>query len=420
MTKIALRTAAVVACATALMQLPLGAAAGPVDLGKFIVGVRFGYSTAVQINIADSSDTPQGVEIREIELQDIKDQGRTHRIAVQDGSISEADTEGAVDWLIAGFPAERGYQALLAVADLESDAHPADPNVLKATLAALGLEPVTIRKNVVGLFTSSGEQKGVLGDQASVAELLASLEGIAAADAAEQSSDGESVEKIATDHMAETGTLASTEFNAFLGELMTELPSRSGKPPLVSATDPVIPQLRQGLTHGVLTRVTSEIAQRVAEREGKIKGVKDGQLLVQDVTDAFKAAGVDDVRVSYTTEKRNFVRGTEKGNLLITSGAHVVADAVTAQKTKNGTWYLGSDAVNSLRVQLGGKLSAALEPALDQRGVTGDLPSLEKDVDAAVSDIERDMSGEPGKKGPETPPDPNGGGESGDSNGEKK
>jgi hypothetical protein len=39
-----------------------------------------------------------------------------------------------------------------------------------------------------------------------------------------------------------------------------------------------------------------------------------------------------------------------------------------------------------------------------------------KDVDAAVSDIERDMSGEPGKKGPETPP----GGESGDSNGEKK
>ena len=416
MTKITLRKAAVVACATALMQLPLGAAAGPVDLGKFVSGVRFGYPDTVQINIADSSDTPQGgVEVRQIELQDIKDQGRTHRIAVQGGNISEADTEGAVDWLIATFPAERGYQSLLAVANLESDADPVDPDVRKETLAALGLQSVPIGTKV-GVFTKSGEQKGVLGDNASVAELLTLLEDIAAGDAAEQSSDGESVEKIATDDMSETGALASTEFNAFLGELMTNLPSRSGKPPLVSATDPVIPQLRQGLTHGVLTRVTSEIAQRVAEREGKIKGVEDGRLLVQDVADAFKAAGVDDVQVSYTTETRNLLFRTEKGNLLITSGAHVIADAVTAQKARNGTWYLGSDAVNSLRVQLGGKLSAALEPALAQRGVTGDLPSLEKDVDAAVSDIERDMSGEPGKKGPETPP----GGGSGDSNGEKK
>jgi hypothetical protein len=200
---------------------------------------------------------------------------------------------------------------------------------------------------------------------------------------------------------------------------MTELPSRSGKPPLVSATDPVIRQLRQGLTHAVLTRVTSEIAQRVAEREGNIKGVEDGRLLVQDVTDAFKAAGVDDVRVSYTTEKRNFVLGTEKGNLLITSGTHVIADAVTAQKTRNGTWYLGSDAVNSLRVQLGAKLSAALEPALDQRGVRGDPPQRMEDVDAAVSNIERDMSGETGEKKGE-PGGPDGGGESGDSSGERK
>ena len=59
MTKIALRKAAVVACATALMQLPIGAAAGPVDLGKFVSGVRFGYPDTVQINIANSSDTPR-------------------------------------------------------------------------------------------------------------------------------------------------------------------------------------------------------------------------------------------------------------------------------------------------------------------------------------------------------------------------
>jgi len=113
------------------------------------------------------------------------------------------------------------------------------------------------------------------------------------------------------------------------------------------------------------------------------------------------------------------VLGTEKGNLLITSGAHVIADAVTAQKARNGTWYLGSDAVNSLRVQLGGKLSAALEPALDQRGVTRDLPSLAKVVDRAVSNIERAMSGETGEKKGE-PGGADGGGDSGDSNGQKK
>jgi hypothetical protein len=200
------------------------------------------------------------------------------------------------------------------------------------------------------------------------------LEHIAAGDAAEQSSDGESVEKIATDHMAETGALATTELKAVLGEL-TKLPSRSGKPPLVSATDPVIPQLRQGLTHGVLTRVTSEIAQRAAVREGKIKGVKDARLLVQDVTDAFKAAGVDDVNVTYTPEKTNFLFGTETGDLLITSGAHVIADAVTAQKLRNGTWYLGSDAVNSLRGSLAQNCRPLWSPPLTNVGSEGTRPS---------------------------------------------
>ena len=37
------------------MQLPLGAAADPLDLGKFVKTVRSGYNTTVKISVKDSS-----------------------------------------------------------------------------------------------------------------------------------------------------------------------------------------------------------------------------------------------------------------------------------------------------------------------------------------------------------------------------
>ncbi len=415
MTKIALRKVAMVACATALMQLPLAAAAAPVDLGRFVYEVRKGYTDTVRVNIRDSSDTPQGgVEVRQIELQDLKDPGRTHLIAVQDGAISEADARGAVDWLIAAFPADRGYETLEAIGELEADADPADPNVVNTDLAARELVKVPIGNNANGLFTASGEQEGVLqgGDQPSVGQVHNTLEGVSAARAVKKSSDNKSVAKIATADMAETEALADTEVNELLAELGTELPSRSGNPPLVSATDPVIPQLRQGLTHDVLMRVTAEIDDRVAERRGQIKGEESG-LLVHDVVDAFKAAGVDDVDVRYTTEESNLT-GKDEGNLLITSGAQIIADGVTAAKGRDNSWYLGGEAVYSLQVQIGAKAWAALEPAIDQRGVRGDPPARVEDVDAAVSTIERDMGEEPGEPVKGKP----GKGESGGSDGE--
>ena len=100
MSKIPLRKVALVVCAAPLMQLPWGAAAGPLDLGKFVQTVRSGYNTTVRISVKDSSPSElNGINIESIVIQDVNKQDRTLEIPVQDGKVSESDIKATFDFL---------------------------------------------------------------------------------------------------------------------------------------------------------------------------------------------------------------------------------------------------------------------------------------------------------------------------------
>ena len=299
-----------------------------------------------------------------------------------------------------------------ALAKLLVYAKPSDPEVANKNLTAVGLVKFPIDKNTNGMFTRSGEQVGVLGASDSVGQLLAALEDAVATLAAEKSNGGAPLKDVVASEATESETITDAEVDALVGALK-ETPSKPGdpkSPPLLSATDPA-PQLRQALTHDVLERIFGKINDNITERKVSFRG-KENRLLVNDVFDAFQAAGVDNV----------VVRIGNDNNLLITSGAEIIADDVTVAKAKDGTLYLGSEGIDALKDQLADKWTEALKSDLEQSGVRGEPPPPAEEVEDAVSEVEEAMHEGPGTtpEGPGEPVDPNGEGGSGGSGGEKK
>ena len=291
-------------------------------------------------------------------------------------------------------------------------AEPSDPDVVNKNLAAVELVKFPIDKNTNGMFTRSGEQVGVLGASDSVGQLLAALQDAVATLTAQKSNGGASLKDVVASEATKSETITDAEVDALVGALK-ETPSQPGDPKsplLLSATDPA-PQLRQALTHDVLERIWGEINDNITEKKASFRG-KEMQLLVEDMEKALQDAGVDNV----------VVRIRNKNNLMIESGAEIIAGDVAVAKAGDGTWYLGSEGIDALKDQLAAKWTEALKSDLEQSGVRGEPPPPAEEVESAVSEVEEAMHEAPGTtpEGPGEPVDPNGEGGSGGSGGEKK
>jgi hypothetical protein len=392
--KIALRKASVVACATALMQVLSGAIAAPVDLGRFVYEIRKGYTDTVRVNIiAERPTADGGREILGIELQGIKNEGLRLPIGIQNGNVSETDVKVAVYWL-AQFPSENRADTLSALIFYTK---PTDVDFLSRLLRDTNLVQYPIDQQSSGLFTVAGEQVGTIegGESASAGQTLdAFLEAVSSL-AVEQSNQNDRLPAVVARSRDSMQGLTS-EIDGIVEGLQQfpSDPTNPNSPPLVSAAEARAPALRQRLTSDMLRKVSAGIQDRIAEKRGLLG--REKQLLVSGISDAFKAAGVSDVDVSAEGDRLLVTRGTGAEREILAGGMEI--------KKSRGTFYLGSEAIDSLQLQLETNWYKAIAPVLDQRGARGaPAPDL-KELDEARASLEKTMRA---GSDPDTPKDPN-------------
>jgi len=397
--KIALRKAAVVACATALMQVLSSAVAAPVDLGRFVYEIRKGYTDTVRVNILEEqSRADGGRDILAIELRGIKNEGLRFPIGIQDGNVSEADVKAAVYWL-AQFPSENRVETLSALIFYTK---PTDADFVNRFLKDTNLVEYPMDQRSSGVFTAGGEQVGTIegGESASAGQTLDGfLEAISSL-AAQDSNQSDRLPAVVARSRGSVQILTSK-----IDELIEELeqfpsdPTNPNSPPLVSAADARDPAVRQWLTSDMLRRVTAGIQDRITEKGRGLLG-KEKQLLVSDIADAFKAAGVSDVDVSAEGDTLLITRGTGAERQILAGGMKI--------SKSQGKFYLSSSAIDSLQSQLEGSWYKAIAPVLDQRGARGvPAPDL-KELDEARASLEKTMRDPDPTKDPKDPDNPKG------------
>ena len=149
----------------------------------------------------------------------------------------------------------------------------------------------------------------------------------------------------------------------------------------------------------MLRRVTAGIQDRITEKGRGLLG-KEKQLLVSDIADAFKAAGVSDVDVSAEGDTLLITRGTGAERQILAGGMKI--------SKSQGKFYLSSSAIDSLQSQLEGSWYKAIAPVLDQRGARGvPAPDL-KELDEARASLEKTMRDPDPTKDPKDPDNPKG------------
>ena len=396
--------ATIVACASALM-LPLGAGADPVGAKKIIDAIRQGYGATVAVRSNSFSTGQDGSNvIGMFTLQSRQDRGQQLTIRAQDGKVSEDDVKAAVYWL-AQFPSDSRAETLSLLVYYTKPSAAFVNQFLKDT----GLVRFPIDEHSSGLFTRSGEQVSTVegGEHASGGQTLDALLDALSSLAELNNNNDDSLSAVLGRSQSEVETLATGAVEDMIQGLQ-EFPSdrtQPTSPPLVSAADARNPGVRQRLTSQILINLAAGIQDKITEKKG-LTGKTDQKLLVGDIVDALKAAGVTDARVS--------VGGNE---LLITRGSgpeqEILVDGPEISQSK-GTFYLGSKAVQSLNAQLEAKLGKAMMDVLFQRGATGEPAPGTDELEAAVSSLEKRLQLDPDKpKDPNDPKlnpgDPNGG-----------
>jgi hypothetical protein len=396
--KIAPRKAAVVACATALMQVLSGAIAAPVDLGRFVYQVRKGYTDTVKVNIIEERPTADGGrEILAIELRGINNEALRLPIGIQDGNVSEDDVKVSVYWL-AQFPSENRLDTLSALIFYTK---PTDPDFVNQFLNDTHLVKYPMDEHSSALFTAAGEQVSTIegGDSASAGQTLdAFLEAISslATEAGNQNDRLPAVVARSRDSLQKLTSSDIDEMVEGLQQFPSE-PTNPNSPPLVSAADARDPALRQRLISDMLRRVTAGIQDSITEKR-RVLG-KEKQLLVSDIADAFKAAGVSDVDVSAEGDKLLITRGTGAQRQILAAGMKIT--------NLQGRFYLSSSAIDSLQSQLEANWYKAMAPVLDQRGSRGvPAPDL-NELDEALASLEKTMRAGSDPDPTRDPTDPN-------------
>src|SRR5690349_15288995 len=304
------------------MQVLSSAVAAPVDLGRFVYEIRKGYTDTVRVNILEEqSRADGGRDILAIELRGIKNEGLRFPIGIQDGNVSEADVKAAVYWL-AQFPSENRVETLSALIFYTK---PTDADFVNRFLKDTNLVEYPMDQRSSGVFTAGGEQVGTIegGESASAGQTLDGfLEAISSL-AAQDSNQSDRLPAVVARSRGSVQILTSK-----IDELIEELeqfpsdPTNPNSPPLVSAADARDPAVRQWLTSDMLRRVTAGIQDRITEKGRGLLG-KEKQLLVSDIADAFKAAGVSDVDVSAEGDTLLITRGTGAERQILAGGMKI-------------------------------------------------------------------------------------------------
>lgn len=405
MRNFALRKLALSACAAALLHLPL-AAAGPVNSNTLVKEVRKGFKDAVKVT-AVSESVRSEVIVTGITITSKSNSNRSINIKVDaNNQISEKDVQNVASWL-QGMTPDKGASAepWKAIAKLVADATPVDPDFKASQLPKLKLWEFRLPNGNYALFTGVFEQVGQeYSATSSAGEFNEALLDAFGDSAVQRSGDARSVKDVDPSSFDDSLEYANALADALLNRL-AKTPSEPDDPnskPLLQSTDPIVPTVRQGLTHDTLKSWADGVADKISVKRG-LRGKSTQQLLLDDLLQVFEAAGVDNVRVeAHTTGIGIF----EKTQLTISAGDEIIADGVSVSKSNNG-WFLNGAAVSDMTKQLQSKEALSMEGRMDQFGIRGDSPPSIEDVKAVVERTEQPGGGKgPGVSDPTG--DPNG------------
>lgn len=395
----------IVACA--LLLLPLSAAAGPADWEQVAKIIKTGYKDIVKVysNAQDVATGTDGVQaVTGFHLQSKTDPNYQIRIAVQDGKVSDFGVRVAAIFLqnfhLNGVPAT--VEQKLALADLGALTTPVDQDSKQHFYQAAGVMEESIDDADTALFSLAGDQVSdpIKGGSNSLSagefEDLSEEATVVLADINNNNNDSSTWKSAAASVKPQIQSIlgAQRATNKKLTKTPSD-PANDKSPPLISEADAKAIQATQAET--TLWNIYAGINAKISEKSGLLG--KDKRLLVQDVVEAFKAAGLSDVDVRVSDKSLG------RRELLITRGTgnetEILASNIKVSKAKGGGAYLKDNAINALRDQIGGAFSAAGEAALSQ--TRGEPPP---DDSRAHSQVSEDLRWARTEETTDPPPDP--------------